>query len=160
MARQPLAIVVLQRAAVVEGTQDPVERSAMARHEAHFLVELLAPAGALVEARKGRKGFIAIIEVEQQVGIVARLLVLDVGMRRGRRHQIGNIADIGADFRADQMRAAIDRLEKARRAFIPPGAEYEIAVRLAAIGLGTLKRIGDVELEVLARLIEQAGCAC
>src|SRR3546814_16009780 len=70
MPRNMLGIVALIFILVVKAAEDPVERAAVTRDQADFLIDLLARGDRFIPARKGREQFIIIVEVEQQVGIV------------------------------------------------------------------------------------------
>ena len=147
-------IVAMALQLIVEAADHPAERPAMGRDETHFLIELLAAVVGLVPAGKGRKLFIAIIEIEQQVSVVGLADALDIGIGCGG-DQLGEIGEVGIDFHAAQMRATVHRFDVARRTFITARAQHAIAVILAALGLRPLEGIGEIDLQILAELDQQ-----
>src|SRR3546814_3177151 len=78
----------------------------------------------------------------------------DIGIGRGR-DQIDDVGDVRIDFEAEQVRAAVDRLDVAAGILVPPRSEDIGAVGLRAVGPGALKRIGEDRLQILAGLEQQ-----
>ena len=96
MVGRALGIVALVLVLVVEAAQHPAQRSAVGGHETDLGIDLLALGIGLVPGRESGIEFVAIVEVEQQVGHVADGFGVDLGIGAGRDN-VEDIGDIGVD---------------------------------------------------------------
>ena len=126
----------------------------MAGYQPQFEILLLALAIGRIIAREGGEEFVAVIEVEQQVGNIARIAVAHFGIG-ARRHDIDDVGDIGVDLGADEMRVAIDGFLEPAGVLVAPGSEHARAVRLRAFGFRALIGIGQQQLEIIVGLEQQ-----
>ena len=139
---------------VVEAAEHPAERPAMGRDQAQFLVELVILDRRAVVRRELGEGFIAIVEVEQEVGVVA-LGVVGLRGEGSGRNQLRHVAKVGEDFGRIEVRLAAGGFQIAPRRLVAASAHHARAIGLRAAGLGDLVRPGEVGLEVGIYLKQQ-----
>ncbi len=141
VAGHEFAALAARMQAVVEAAHDPAEGTLARRHQPQFLIE-----GALLrvfssECGERREGLVAVLQGNQQVGLVALPLLVVAGHARGRG-EFGE-AEVGRDLEREQLVLALARLEHPCARLVAIGAKGGTMVDRARTRLGVLEVPGQ-----------------